>query len=78
MGESQAFEPTIAKVETPPAPAIVPDRRRPLRRLSRWLPHANSTAPASSGSPLTTAPPRPPPQRRKGPISNARRRSATC
>ena len=25
MGESQAFEPTIAKVETPPAPAIVPE-----------------------------------------------------
>src|SRR5271156_735004 len=24
MGQSQAFEPTIAKVETPPAPAIVP------------------------------------------------------
>jgi len=25
MGESQKFEPTIAKVETPPAPAIVPE-----------------------------------------------------
>jgi intracellular multiplication protein IcmE len=25
MGESQGFEPTIAKVETPPAPAIVPE-----------------------------------------------------
>ena len=25
MGEPQAFEPTIAKVETPPAPAIVPE-----------------------------------------------------
>src|SRR5271170_6387248 len=55
-----------------------PNRRRPLRRLSPWLPNANSTAPASSGLPLTTAPPRPPTQRRKGPISNARRRSATC
>ncbi len=74
VGASPDFRPTLTKIDTPRPPAIVPE---PLRRVSPWRPNTRSTAPALSGPP-TTAPRRPPPQTRRAPISNVRRRSATC
>ena len=50
MGASQAFEPTIAKVETPPAPAIVPEPSPAFTPPERLAPeHETQRRPRRAG-----------------------------